>query len=275
MQAKATTSDRTLTRAIVKGVLLPAEHGSWSFILEPVVLGLLMAPVLGGALVAIASLCAFMAHRPLRVAIDAWRAGQTGVRALWGRRFALGFTLAAVVVAALATALGDARFWWVLPAAVPLVAVQLVLALSKRQRTASAEGTGALALAGVAAAIVLAGAGTSAVAAAAWLLIACRSVPAIAYVRARLRQDRGKPHNAALPLALHGLGVLVAAALTLIGAAPWNSMVVFAVLLLRAALGLAPSHRPVPARIVGVQETLWGGLTVLLIASGYRLGAWL
>lgn len=271
LRATTIDADRALTRAVVKGVLLPAEHGSWSFILEPVALGLLIAPSLPGALIALAALCAFMMHRPLRVVVDRWRGGAQGARGYWARRFLTGFALAAAAAAALATAFGDARFWWVLAPVAPLVGVQLMHALSRRQRAASAEGAGALALAGAAAAIVLAETGAPGVAATAWLLSACRSVPAIAYVRARLRQERGKPHNIVWPLALHGGGVAVAIALALSGVAPWISIAVFAVLLLRAALGLSPSHRQVPAKIVGLQETVWGGLTVLLIALGYWL----
>lgn len=223
-------------------------------------------------MVALAALCVFMAHRPLRVAIDSWRKGQHGARVLWARRFALGFALAATVAAALATVMSDGVFWSVMPLVAPLAGVQLVLASSKRNRDAISEGTGALALAASSAAIVLAGAGAPSVAAAAWLLMACRSLPAIAYVRARLRQERGKSHNVFWPQVLHGLGVVAAIVLAMVGLAPWISVAVFVVLLARAMLGLSPSHRQVPAKIVGVQETLWGGLTALVIALGYRLG---
>jgi YwiC-like protein len=275
IQEPALGDDALLTRAILKGVALPAEHGSWSFILEPIVFGLLIAPSWAGALVALAAMCAFMAHRPLRVTFDSWRKGQRGARVLWARRFALGFVLAATVAASLATFIGDATFWGVLPLVAPVVGVQMVLALSKRGRDAIGEGTGALALAAASAAVVLAGSGTPGFAAAAWLLMAGRSLPAIAYVRARLRQERGKSHNVFWPQALHGLGVLAATGLAVLGMAPWISVAVFVVLLARAVMGLSPSHRQVPPKIVGVQETLWGGMTVLVIALGYRLGAML
>ncbi|HQY06456.1 MAG TPA: YwiC-like family protein, partial [Lacunisphaera sp.] len=52
-------------------VFLPKEHGSWSLALEPLALGLLLAPsAAGGALLA-AALAGFFARRPLKTALTA------------------------------------------------------------------------------------------------------------------------------------------------------------------------------------------------------------
>src|SRR5690349_19690118 len=50
----------------------PKEHGSWSLALEPLALGLLVAPSLPGTLFSLAVIAAFFARRPLRIAfVDA------------------------------------------------------------------------------------------------------------------------------------------------------------------------------------------------------------
>ena len=63
---------RTIPKVTVSPVsrflelVLPKEHGSWSLALEPVALGLLAAPSVGGGWFALATLAAFLARRPLR-----------------------------------------------------------------------------------------------------------------------------------------------------------------------------------------------------------------
>ena len=46
--------------------MLPKEHGSWSLALEPLVLGLIIAPSGAGSWFALAVVAAFFARRPLR-----------------------------------------------------------------------------------------------------------------------------------------------------------------------------------------------------------------
>lgn len=49
-------------------VFLPKEHGSWSLALEPLALGLLVAPTIAGAALTTAALAGFFARRPLKAA---------------------------------------------------------------------------------------------------------------------------------------------------------------------------------------------------------------
>src|SRR5690242_15227457 len=51
-------------------VFLPKEHGSWSLALEPVALGLLVAPSWAGGALAGAVLAGFFARRPLKAAFS-------------------------------------------------------------------------------------------------------------------------------------------------------------------------------------------------------------
>jgi len=48
-------------------VVLPREHGGWSLIAEPALLGLLVAPSWAGVALALAGLVAFLARQPLRL----------------------------------------------------------------------------------------------------------------------------------------------------------------------------------------------------------------
>ena len=53
----------------LKSLLLPKEHGSWSLAFEPLVLGLLVAPSVGGLGLAAAMIAGFFLRRPLKLAV--------------------------------------------------------------------------------------------------------------------------------------------------------------------------------------------------------------
>ena len=50
-----------------KSVALPAEHGSWSLVTEPILLGLLVAPSWAGAALAVTAFALFLFNRPFKV----------------------------------------------------------------------------------------------------------------------------------------------------------------------------------------------------------------
>ncbi|HRO23471.1 MAG TPA: YwiC-like family protein, partial [Promineifilum sp.] len=53
---KTAVADKTKTRSVsFKSVALPAEHGSWSLVSEPIVLGMLVAPTWAGLALVIAA----------------------------------------------------------------------------------------------------------------------------------------------------------------------------------------------------------------------------
>ena len=62
--------------SLVRSVALPSEHGGWSFLLEPIALGLAVAPSLAGLLLGVAVTGAFLTHQPLKTAVKDWRAGR-------------------------------------------------------------------------------------------------------------------------------------------------------------------------------------------------------
>lgn len=52
-----------------RSLVMPREHGSWSLALEPVALGLLVAPSRAGAWLALAAIAGFFTRRPLKLAL--------------------------------------------------------------------------------------------------------------------------------------------------------------------------------------------------------------
>jgi|JI8StandDraft_1071087.scaffolds.fasta_scaffold191497_2 hypothetical protein len=249
---------------------LPVEHGGWSFLLEPVVLGLALVPSVPGLCLGVAALAAFLVRHPLRLVALDWRKGVRYPRTDLAMRFVVAYALAAAVFAAAALVLAGPRFGLAILAAGPLGLFALGLDLSGRGRDVLAELAGAVALGASVTAIVLAGGGPLSVAWMAWLLQAVRAVTAILYVRARLAHEREGGASAMPVVATHGAAVALVGSLVAADLAPRLAVVAFVLLLARAAWGLHGAPRHVRAQRVGVQEVIFGAITVVLLAVGFR-----
>ena len=259
----------TASRAALKRVALPIEHGAWGFLLEPALLGLVVAWSGAGAALAFVALCTLLLQTPVSlIAADA-RRGTVYPRTRLARRVGLGYALAWLAGLALAWALaGDLA--WLVPAlvALPLAAVQLSYDARNRARELVPEAAGAVAMGALAACIAVAAGWALAPALALWGLLALRAVPAIVYVRARLRQGRGTPGSPVATWVLHGAALAVGATAWATGALAWPVVAAYALLAARAAWGLSPWRRPVAAKVVGFGEIAYGVATVLLLAAG-------
>jgi len=251
----------------VRSVALPAEHGSWGLTLEPIVLGLSVAPSWAGAGLALSAFCAFLLRRPLRVARTSRKHGQR-------ERLGLALRFAALYAAAGAAGLGAsiALTGWgpLLPLllALPFGLVFTFFDAQNQSRSWQAELAGPIALSAVASGIALAGGESPSAAFALWAALVARAVPSILYVRARLRLDRDRPRATALVVVAHVAALVAVAALVRLELL-WAPVAgVFLLLLLRATLGLSRFRRPVSVKAIGYSELGWGVLTVLAVAAG-------
>jgi hypothetical protein len=264
------SATREIARSNWKTVALPAEHGGWGLLGEPVALGLALAPSLAGLGLAIASAAAFLARHPYRLLTLDVRKRARYPRTALAARFLLGYLAVAAggLVAALASSASP--FWPALAAAGSVGLVALAFDALGRSREAVAEMAGALALAGAATAIAQAGGFPAAAAWAAGLLLALRAIPSVLYVRARLRLDRGLPAGPGVAWLAHVVALLAAIVLWRRGLAPWIAVGVFGALLVRAAWGLSRFRQRVRPQVVGFQELGFGLLTLVLLATGFR-----
>jgi hypothetical protein len=255
----------------LKSVALPVEHGGWGMLVEPLLLGLLVAPSWAGLGVGLAALGAFLMRHPLKLALADRLRGIRTSRTKAAERFVLLYALLAA--AGLAVAATGRSGWWVpLAAAVPFGLVQLAYDLGRKGRQLLPELLGGVALGSVAAAELRAAGWPLGASLAAWLLLAARTVSAVLYVRARLRGDRGVAPNRAAALLSHAAALALGLALAAAGLAPWLVVLGFTLLLARAAHGLSPLHRPTRPRVLGFQEMAHGFGFVLILAMGYARG---
>jgi hypothetical protein len=237
------------------------------------ILGLAVAPSSAGAWLAVGAVAAFLVRHPLKLVALDWRRGIRYPRTSLAVRFLAGY--AATAALALAAALAQSRASILLPIALaaPCAFFALGRDLQGRGREALPEIFGAFALGSAATAIILAGDGASGTAWLAWALGAGRALTAILYVRARVRADRGASAEARSALARPVIAAHLAMLLMAIAAMGLGRLsplvtAAAALLLLRAAHGLASGRAPIRPQILGVQEVLVGVACLGLFAAG-------
>lgn len=267
-----TVSNSRLRKGRWQSVALPTEHGGWSFISEPVVLGLILAPTSGGLALTIGAFAAFLLRQPLKIVLKDVRAGRNVPRTLAAWRFVMIYG-SITILAGIVTLLAVPSFLWLVPIgfSIPVVAVQLWHDAQNQSRSLIAELAGALATGVFAASIVLISGWTLAAAMGLWLAIGVKGITTVLYVRSRLRLERNKPAMLSWTLVAHavGLGVLLIA--VGYGLLPWTVLAAMFILTLRAGVGLSSLRKARPPKIIGMQELGYGFGYVLLVVLGYFL----
>jgi len=256
----------------IRRVIVPAEHGAWGFLAEPLLLGLVVAFSVSGLLLAAAVTLAFLARQPLKLIWTDRRRGRRYPRTVVAERALLGLGLAAGATVAATLALAGPAFLIPLAIAAPAGALALVPDLANRVRTWPSELAAPTALTASAAAVTLAGGWPLAPALGLWGMVLTRAIPSVFYVRARLRLERGLPSPVLGAGLAQGAGLLAAFFLATRELAPWLGLAAVIVLTVRAAVGLSPLRRPTTARRVGFTELGYGALFVAAVAVGIHLG---
>lgn len=261
--ASAAGREARPSRPALRPLSLPTEHGGWGFLLEPIVLGLAVAPSSGGALIGIAALCAFLSRQPLKLAMQDALRRKSYPRTWWCRLFAATYLTAAATFIAAALAVSGWTLMMPFAAVAPLAAITLVFDARNRSRAALPEYVGAFAMASTAAAIPLAAGRPLLIAVAPMALIATRGLPSITYVRTLLTRAHGKVASSWPAIAAHIAAVGVAFMI-----ASYVAAAMSVALLGRAIYGL--THPVPPAKKLGWREIAWGALTVLAFAVALR-----
>jgi hypothetical protein len=268
-----TTKPHPNQRKIIRSVALPAEHGGWGFLIEPILLGLFTAFSVDGLLLAISAMGVFLLHQPLKTVIKDRLKGNRPIRTIWAERFVVGYGMVAIIpFIILIMSTDDKTFLFPLLMALPFVLVQLWYDAHNQSRKLPPEICGAVALGAIAPIIALLNGWDMIPALILWLFLLGRIIPSILYVRARLRLERGHEIQREAVWAVHIGAVVMVAGFAISRTMPYLGVLAMLILLMRAFIGLSDYRRSRRAPIIGVQELGYGFLTAFLGAVGYRLG---
>ncbi|GAB4521976.1 MAG: hypothetical protein OHK0046_33970 [Anaerolineae bacterium] len=249
---------------------LPAEHGAWGFLLEPIALGLLLAFSPSAILLSLAMLAAFLVHQPLKITLKDLAKQRFTPRTAIAMRFALLYGGTALICLVPVILVNGTAFLLPLLLASPLIFVQQRHDVRNQSRTLAAEMSGSLALGATAAALVMLSDWAWAASLLLWGILALRTITSILYVRGKLRLERDKPVQWRGIVAAHALALVLAAAWVVANVVPLSVLLGVLLLTMRAIHGLQ-ARRNVKAARVGVGEMLIGLLYIVLVALGYAL----
>jgi hypothetical protein len=256
-------------RSPLRAVALPTEHGGWGLTAEPALLGLIVAPSVGGTALAVAAVLAFVARTPLKIVlVDRWR-GRRLSRTALALRVAAAELAAFALLIAVAAVLSPGRTWLPALAFGPLVAVELWFDMRSRSRRLVPELAGAVGISAVAAMVALAGGADTAVALGLWAIVGARAVAAVPFAREQVLRFRGKGQDVRLMVATHVVAVVAAVVAALVedrlvpGAAA-----IAALAAVHAAIAVGPPRRPT---LLGIAQMVFGLVVVLVTGIGARL----
>ena len=267
----ADVATRAPGRPTLRAVALPTEHGGWGLTLEPGLLGLLVAPSVAGACLALAAMVAFVARTPLKLALVDQRRGRTLPRTVLARRVAAIELLVLGLLVAIALATAGSPFWVPAALAAPLIAVESWFDVRSRSRRLVPELAGAVGVCSVAAMIVLADGDGARLAAGIWAILTARILTSIPHVRDQIARLHGRPVSVASGLAADGAALVVAAAAValddrlLAGAIAVGAVVVIQRLTARGEIPRAV--------VLGVRQMALGFGVVLVTAVGVLTGS--
>ncbi|PJF36250.1 MAG: prenyltransferase [Candidatus Thermofonsia Clade 1 bacterium] len=259
------SNTRLKARSAWRNIVLPAEHGGWGFLFEPILLGLLAAFSWAGIALSIAAISVFLAQQPLKIALKDRLRGKRHPRTALAERFVMLFALIATLSGLVALLSASAEFLMPLLIAVPLALLQVVYAARNRGREAIPEISGALALGASAPMIGSAGGMALPMAFLLWLVLAARAIISIMYVRVRLRRARQEPARIEGTLLLHSAAFISFISLWQAGIIGVTLPIAFGVLLARAAKGLL-APKAVATKVIGFSEIGLGILVAILAA---------
>lgn len=261
---------RLRRRWIRKAYLLPAEHGSWSWLLVPYLAGAAVAGqwstatllVLGGGL------SVFLLRQPatawLRIRQGRGRRRDEALTVIWTAAFALMAVLSLLGLLFLRRLV----LVWLLPPVAALLMIYLAVAQINRARVRSLwmELAGAVGLAVMAPAAYAASTGVlSTTAWLLWGLFAVQNVLGVMYVRLRISDTHGRSESRISLLASHIFGLLLIGLMLVLAQVSWMALAPFLFYSVRAtwaALG--------PRPILNVRRFGFAEVTVELAA-----GLWL
>ena len=258
-----------IRRIRLRPIALPAEHGGWGLLFEPIVLGLLLAPSLAGLLLSVAATGAFLARHPFKLAIGDWRRNRNSRCSGLARRFAVLYFVIATLALALAIKIGGGGLLLPLIFAAPIVLIQLFYDSLGRSRVLVAELAGSISTGALATAIALAGNWPRPAAFGLWAILVLRNVPTILYLRARLRLLRHKPASPLIAIVAHIVAILIVIVLAWASVVPFLAVAAVVILFLRSLIGFLRFDREVTAKKLGLRELCFGAITVFIVVLGH------
>jgi hypothetical protein len=244
--------------------ILPLSHGSWAFVLEPLILALWVSWSFNGFILSFGAVFAFLAHQPLRsLVIQGYQ------------KSVLIFSLIFIFLAAVFIIffMVNSSFYpnLLLSIAFLLMIIFLFMDLSGNTKSLIAEILVPIAISVMATVVFITKKGSFLYSAAFFVLLLTRSLPTIYYVRAQVRIIKGKNYDNKSLVLSHMLSFLMILVFVYGKLIPGLALIPITLLLLRCCIFILPMKNYLSIKQLGASEFLFGILFVVISGLAYSL----
>jgi len=250
-----------------KNTALPREHGSWAYVLEPVLLSLLTAFSTQGLFLGIGSFFIFLAHQPIRIII-----AEEGPARLTAFYFVLGYGITGALCIVYFLLHSNTAAWLPFFAAVLLMSIYLILDLTGHGKDFSVRFLAPFSLSLSAMSIVMTAGWNLEAALMIPVIVNLRFIPTAYYIRAKLRQSGDETFVNKITPAVHLISAAAAVYLAVVKMLPILVSAGVAALAARAFYGLYFDKKKVIPKHLGIKEFIFGLIYLALAVTGYAAG---
>jgi len=252
----------------IRQAALPNEHGSWGFVLEPLILSLIVAYSLPGLLLAFCTFFMFLSHQPIK---QLFKKKKNNPYKKISIQFLIIYSTAIIILFAVILSMVDINT--LIPFVLSLIIMlnYLIILYKQKNRELIFELSAPFSISLVALSILLFNNWHIDFVLAFWIILLARSVPTTFYVRSKLLLIKKLSAKNFLPILLGLLFSIILLITAALDYNPYLAAVASFILLIRAYYGLYVSKNKVKIRAFGIWEFIYGGLFIVITAVGYIL----
>ncbi len=252
----------------IRQIALPTEHGSWGFVLEPLILSLLVAYSFPGLILGFCTFFMFLSHQPLKNILKRKKQSSYNKASF----IVLGI-YSLFIVSLFAIVFFQVSIDTLIPfgAAVVIMMIYITSLYLKKNRELISELSAPISISLITLSIVLFAEWRLINVLVFFFILLARSIPTTFYVHAKLLMIKKKPAKKLTSILQGILFTLILLLFSILGYSPYLAVFASLLLLIRAYWGLYVSKEKVKVKVFGIWEFIYGGLFVLIVAAGYIL----
>lgn len=250
----------------IRQIAFPTEHGSWGFVLEPLVLALLVAYSFSGLMLALCAFFMFLSYQPLRILFKKKNNNELNKYSLI--IFIIYFLLAALFFAIV---FSKVKIISLLPVGISLLLMSLYLVnlYKQKNRELISELSAPVSISILTLSILLFKGWQVEYVIAFLIVLLARSITTTFYVHTKLKMFKKKEIKNILPIISVYIFTGILLWTSMIGLTPFLTVAASLMLLVRTHIGIFYTKENFKVVNFGIMEFVYGGLFIIITALGY------
>ena len=250
----------------IRQIALPTEHGSWGFVLEPLLLALLVAYSLPGLMLSLCAFFMFLSYQPLRILFKKKNNNELNKYALIV--FSVYVFLAAVFFF---ITFSQSELIALTPfvLSVIIMLIYLIMLYRQKNRELISELSASFSISILTLSILLFKGWQIKYVIAFLIVLLARSIPTTFYVHTKLQMFKKKEFRNTLPMISTYIFTGILFWTSMLGLTPFLTVAASLMLLVRSHIGIFYIKENFKVVNFGIMEFVYGGLFIIITAVGY------